>query len=89
MVRLCSAACLVWITAQKQQNRTTQFGGIFFEIVEEIDAKLLRTDVTLPARDGFTRVGPDQHTRIEQILNHFLSIGRIERTDHPKANAHG
>ena len=44
-MRFYSTAWLVWITAQKPQNRTPEFGGIFFEIVEEIDAKLLRTDV--------------------------------------------
>src|SRR4030095_11258524 len=34
-------------------------------------------------------MGPDQHTRIQQIANNFLGIRGIEPIDHSEPNAHG
>ena len=39
----------------------SQLGRIFFQIIEEINAKKFGTNIALPSRNGFTGMRADQH----------------------------
>src|SRR5689334_24346795 len=82
LMRCYCPAWLFGIAAEKTQDRSPQFSRIFLQIVKEIDAEVLRTNIPFPASDNLAGVRSDQHTRIQQIASDLLGIRGIEFIDH-------
>src|SRR4030095_13408681 len=84
-----SAAWLIRIGTQETEDGASQFSGISLQVIEEINAKPVWMNVAFPSRDDRARVRAQQHPSAEQVLIHYIDVGRVKRFNPAKTHFHG